>query len=124
MIADGYGKHPWDQPYVNILVMMTRTTFTITAATWSKTAFAITMLRIAKGWVKWATWFILVSLNIICGLNAMIGWVSCSPVQKSWDRSAEGTCLPFQLITNLGYVAGGMFPLSPLHIQPTQSPNK
>lgn len=107
MIATGYGKHPWDEPSVNLVITMVRTTFTITAATWSKTAFAITMLRLAKGWVKWATWFILISLNIVCGLNAMIGWVGCTPVQKSWNRTIEGKCLPLNFVINLGYVAGG-----------------
>lgn len=111
MISGGYGKHPWDtgpmQPN-QFVVMMVRTTFTVTAASWSKTAFALTLLRISKGWVKWALWFIIVSLNAVMALNAMIAWVSCRPVQASWDITVLGDCLPLNAISVIGYVAGGM----------------
>ncbi|KAK0707746.1 hypothetical protein B0H67DRAFT_321675 [Lasiosphaeris hirsuta] len=74
--------------------MLTRTAFTITAASWSKTSFAVTMLRLGSGWVKWAVWFIMVTMNIAMGLNAMmIGFTSCTPVQKSWSADIEGHLL-------------------------------
>ncbi|KAK3327026.1 hypothetical protein B0T19DRAFT_151020 [Cercophora scortea] len=113
MVTRGYGHHPWDggpimgQDSSFMILMMTRTTFTITAAAWSKTAFAITMLRIGEGWMKWFLWFIIVSLNVSMGLNAMIGWVGCSPVSKSWDMTVQGTCLDLSVIVNIGYVSGG-----------------
>ncbi|KAK3681340.1 hypothetical protein B0T22DRAFT_540227 [Podospora appendiculata] len=113
MVARRYGHHPWDDgPIIGqsssfMILMMTRTTFTITAAAWSKTAFAITMLRIGEGWMRWFLWFIIVSLNVSMGLNAMISWVGCSPVQKSWDMTVQGTCLDLSVIVNIGYVSGG-----------------
>ncbi|KAK3370720.1 hypothetical protein B0T24DRAFT_679876 [Lasiosphaeria ovina] len=102
----------WDMdtsPWTDTLIKMTRATFTITAASWSKLAFAATMLRLAdNGWMRWTLWFIIVSLNIVMALNAMISWVGCSPVQKSWNMTGvDGTCLDISVISNIGYVAGG-----------------
>lgn len=110
MIAKGFGKHPWDNPNVPTILSMVRTTFIVTAATWSKTSFAVTMLRLCEGWVRWAVWFIIITLNAISGVNAMIGWVSCTPIQKSWDMTVEGKCLDLSTIIVLGYVAGGICP--------------
>ncbi|KAK5661067.1 hypothetical protein OQA88_10957 [Cercophora sp. LCS_1] len=73
----------------------------MTAAAWSKTAFAVTLLRFSEGWTKWFVWFILVSINIIIALNATMNW-------KSWIPSTPGTCaniLP-QIIF-IGNLAGG-----------------
>ncbi|KAK3988972.1 hypothetical protein QBC44DRAFT_397239 [Cladorrhinum sp. PSN332] len=103
-----YGKHPWDRPATSTpetILTMTRTTVTVTAAAWSKTSFAITLLRIAKGWVKWLVWFIIITMNVALGLNAMISWVACQPIQKSWDPTLPGTCIP-SAITALGYLSG------------------
>jgi hypothetical protein len=109
MIEQGYGVHPWDgPPFTNFVLLMVRTTFTVTAASWSKTAFAATMLRFVDGWMKWVVWFIIVSMNIVMALNAMIGWVSCTPIQKSWNMTMDGTCIDVSVILTIGYVAGGM----------------
>ncbi|KAK3988442.1 hypothetical protein QBC44DRAFT_371097 [Cladorrhinum sp. PSN332] len=114
MVSTGYGKHPWDKPNVSpiptssdLLIMMTRTTFTITAIAWSKTAFAITMLRFVNGWTKWGVWFIIVSMNVALGLSAMIPWLLCDPVNKLWDSSVQGgSCRPFTVSVVLAYVSG------------------
>ncbi|KAK3386666.1 hypothetical protein B0H63DRAFT_139492 [Podospora didyma] len=111
MVSRGFGLHPWDTtsgPWTDTILKMSRATITITAASWSKTAFAITLLRLGKGWVRWVIWFIIVSLNLIMGLNAMISWVGCIPVQKSWNMmGVEGKCLDLSVIVNIGYVSGG-----------------
>ena len=108
LISKGFGKHPWDNPAgVPFILTMIRATFIVTAATWSKTSFAVTMLRLSEGWVRWAVWFIIITLNAISAVNAMIGWVGCTPIQKSWDRTIEGTCLDLSVVLVLGYVAGG-----------------
>ncbi|KAK4657502.1 hypothetical protein QC762_214150 [Podospora pseudocomata] len=114
LVADvGYGKHPWDKPGVSpipstkeLLLMIPRATLTITAMSWSKTAFAITMLRFSEGWMKWAVWFIIISMNIAFGLSAMVPWLLCTPIQKTWDLSVEGSCHSFNVSLVLAYVSG------------------
>ena len=54
----GYGKHIWDMdtsvfPRL-VLVSNVAGTFSILAALWSKTSFAMTVLRISTGWMRWA----------------------------------------------------------------------
>jgi hypothetical protein len=113
MIADGFGQHPWDLDRFDAdkKVLLARNTCIMTAAAWSKTAFAVTLLRLGEGsrWLRPALWFVIVSLNVVCGLNALLLWVSCVPVQKTWDPLVEGTCLPESLGAILGYVAGGKY---------------
>jgi len=95
MVARGFGRHPWDQYWGSpneILIMWVRNTLAMTAAAWSKTAFAVTLLRFADGWVKWAVWFILVTLNIVVALNSIMNWVGCEPIQRSWNPEIPGHC--------------------------------
>ncbi|KAK3335102.1 hypothetical protein B0T19DRAFT_6 [Cercophora scortea] len=92
----GYGLHIWDFNLANmpklVIYLNVAGTFSITAAAWSKTSFAITLLRLTHGWHKWVVWFIIVSVNVTMGLSALFPWVSCTPVQKSWDSTVPGTC--------------------------------
>ncbi|KAK4159550.1 hypothetical protein QBC43DRAFT_373786 [Cladorrhinum sp. PSN259] len=113
MLAQGFGKHPWDYIWGTpreILLQWVRNTLAMTAAAWSKTAFAVTLLRLTFGWQKWFVWFILISMNIIIAINATMNWVGCDPIQKSWDPATPGTCdfdrvLP--IIIFVGNLGGG-----------------
>jgi hypothetical protein len=67
-------------------------TFSITGAVWSKTSFGITLLLITDGWIRKATWFCIISMNIAMFVSAILPWVACTPISKTWDLSAEGTC--------------------------------
>jgi len=97
MTMFGYGLHIWD---FNVMENMPRIlipvnaagTFSITAAIWSKTSFGITLLRLTDGWIKKATWAIIISMNIAMALSALFPWISCTPLHKAWDMYAEGTC--------------------------------
>ncbi|KAK3364700.1 putative integral membrane protein [Lasiosphaeria hispida] len=90
----GYGLHIWDFNLANmaqLLITVNVTgTFSVTAAIWSKTSFAITLLKLTEGWAKYLVWYIIVSMNIAMGLSALFPWVSCTPVQKAWDLSVVG----------------------------------
>ncbi|KAK3395474.1 hypothetical protein B0T20DRAFT_35804 [Sordaria brevicollis] len=93
----GYGLHIWDFDVVNnmaplLLLVNMAGTFSATAAIWSKTSFAITLLRLTHGWMKYCLWFIIVSMNIAMGLTALWPWVTCTPINKSWQPLVEGTC--------------------------------
>ncbi|KAM7211087.1 hypothetical protein V8F06_013528 [Rhypophila decipiens] len=96
MTSLGYGLHVWDFNMVNmprlLLSVNIAGSFSVTAAIWSKTSFAFTLLRLTEGKTKWFIWFMIVSMNIAMGLSALLPWVTCSPVQKSWDMTIDGTC--------------------------------
>lgn len=114
----GYGKHafaidPSNIPSMNIIGAASGT-FTLTAIAWSKTSFALTLLRITTGWLRRAVWVIIISMNIALGVTALVHWVSCRPVHKFWDTSVkEGFCWPMEVISIVDISANGMsVPLS------------
>ncbi|KXX74856.1 hypothetical protein MMYC01_206697 [Madurella mycetomatis] len=69
-------------------------TFSILAALWSKTSFAITVLRISSGWVKVLVWFIILTVNGSLGVAIAITWGQCTPIEKIWRPLLEGECWP------------------------------
>ena len=95
-VSLGFGKHIWDIDFRNIPPFLFYSTFSgffsILSAMWSKTSFAITLLRISDGWVKKFVWFAIVSVNISLGLSGILQWAQCMPVQKLWMREIEGRC--------------------------------
>ena len=75
------------------LFIMNMTGFwSIWAAAWSKTAFAITLLRLASPKIKWIIWFIIVTINVGLTLAAIFMWVQCDPPRKVWETDLPGTC--------------------------------
>jgi hypothetical protein len=66
----------------------------IIAAAWSKTSFAVTLLRLSTGWMSHLVWFIITSVNIFLGLGCIYTFVRCNPVRKVWDTSVPGVCWP------------------------------
>ncbi|OAA65611.1 hypothetical protein SPI_02398 [Niveomyces insectorum RCEF 264] len=94
--AYGYGKHLWDIPPANFpplnVVSTIAGTFSILAAAWSKTSFAMTVLRISTGWMRWTIWFIIMSVNVVLGVSAIFQWIHCVPVQRIFDGTVKGTC--------------------------------
>ena len=69
-------------------------TFSILAALWSKTSFAVTVLRISSGWLKALVWFIIITVNACLGVAVAITWAQCTPIQKVWQPHVAGTCWP------------------------------
>ncbi len=103
----GYGSHIWDLPPFDIftitktvLVINISGSLSLVAATWSKTSFAFTLLRLTEGWMKALIWFIIITTNIAMGLSALFIWVQCTPVQKSWNPFLPGTCWPPTVIVH------------------------
>ncbi|KAK0648575.1 hypothetical protein B0T16DRAFT_325546 [Cercophora newfieldiana] len=68
--------------------------FSILAACWSKTSFAITVLRISSGWVKMLIWFIIITVNLSLGAAVAITWGQCTPIEKTWQPNLDGQCWP------------------------------
>ncbi|KAG7286887.1 hypothetical protein NEMBOFW57_009205 [Staphylotrichum longicolle] len=71
-----YGMHDWDLNIYNpprfMVIIYSRATLSITAAVWTKTAFALTLLRLTTGMTKAFVWFIIISMNIAMGFAAMV----------------------------------------------------
>jgi hypothetical protein len=96
MISLGFGKHMVDVDPANLDAIGLSTTvagtFSMLGAVLSKTSFAVTLLRITKGYTKMFVWVVIGVMNIAMGLSALFPWVKCNPVRKSWDPSIPGTC--------------------------------
>jgi hypothetical protein len=113
-VALGYGYHVWDYPpellprIVDLLKVINLCgTFSLTAAIWSKTSFALTLLRLTEGWTKQLVWFIIISMNIGMGCSALFIWVQCTPVSKSWDPNVEGTCWAPDVLVHYNIFSAG-----------------
>ena len=71
MTGLGYGLHIWDFDVMTnmpplLVIVNVAGTFSVTAASWSKTRFGITLLHLTDGWVKKTVWFILITMNGHC----------------------------------------------------------
>lgn len=72
----------------------------ILATCWSKTSFAISLLRISDGRVRWFIWFVIITVNLVLGSNGAIQWAQCWPVAKRWHYELEGECFPSKTVQN------------------------
>ena len=81
---------------------------TILGTTWSKTSFAITLLRLASSrWMRWFIWFIIISVNLVLGFAATVMWIQCWPVAKLWNPNLPGSCWPASAVQNYMTFASG-----------------
>jgi hypothetical protein len=99
--SNGFGTHRVlltdDQLRATSLYTKITSTLSITASAWSKTSFALTMLRITEGrrLMTVFLWFALVSINLTKAGSATVGWIACRPLRKAWDPFVVGgTCWP------------------------------
>ncbi|KAJ9136866.1 Integral membrane protein [Pleurostoma richardsiae] len=97
-VSYGFGKHIWDIDHTKILPFLVVSTIAgfllILSAVWSKTSFAITLLRISDGWIKRFVWFVIITINIALGVSALFQFIQCWPVEKQWYPHVKGTCWP------------------------------
>jgi hypothetical protein len=113
-VSKGLGKHvyvvsPENFPILGVVGNLTGT-FSILAATWSKTSFALTLLRLMQGRLKILLYFIIVTVNIFMSLNAVFMWIRCTPVEKTWNPYAPGTCWEPHIYPTYGMFAAGKIP--------------
>jgi len=83
---------------------------TILGAAWSKTSFAITLLRLSEGWVKWVVWYIIISVNLVLGVSATILWIQCWPVEKLWIYELKATCWPVEIVERYQTFTSSAYP--------------
>ena len=67
----------------------------------------MTLLRISNGWVKKFVWFIIITVNIVLGLNATFQWIQCWPVQRLWDINVEGSCWTSSMVQQYNTFSSG-----------------
>ncbi|KAJ0115081.1 hypothetical protein N8I77_009725 [Diaporthe amygdali] len=93
----GLGKHidsvTGDTLVRTMLLSAVAQTLTILGAAWSKTSFAVTLLRLTVvSHVRYLVWFIIVSLNLFLTFTAFLPLFQCTPIGRSFDPSVEGKC--------------------------------
>ncbi len=105
----GFGKHNGDiniDDFHRILLYCNGAGFaSILAAVWSKTSFAITLLRISDGWVRRFVWFVIITVNLVLGAAATVQWIQCWPVERLWIPSIPGECWPRLTLIRINTVA-------------------
>ena len=103
-VSHGLGRHysdlDLDQNTAVSLYSMCAGFGSILATCWSKTSFAISLLRISTGKVRHFVWFIIISVNIVLGSNGLVQWIQCWPVQKRWYYDMDGYCFPSKIVQN------------------------
>lgn len=111
-ITLGFGKplsqFNFDNLHIYLLIVNLAGTFSILAALWSKTSFAITVLRISSGWVKGLVWFTIITVNLSLGVAIAITWGQCTPIEKIWQPSLDGDCWPKYIQIKYNIVTAGM----------------
>jgi hypothetical protein len=58
--------------------------------------------------MRWLVWFIIISVNIVLGAQALIQWIQCWPVPKRWI-DMPGSCWPASVIQNYMTFAAGIY---------------
>lgn len=114
--ADVFANNPTDLFQIARLIGLT-SLMSILAAVWSKTSFAVTLLRFVDGWKRPFLWFTIGSMNALMLTSAILLFASCAPVQKTWDPTIPGSCLSLKVDIVIGIVASGESLPSPHRIR-------
>jgi hypothetical protein len=110
----GYGKHLMEVLATDTPEMLSdlafqgliASTLAIEAVAFSKTSFALTLLRLSQETkMRWIIWFIIITVNIAMGMSTIITWVQCSPVSKGWHKMDPGYCWPSTVLEYYGISA-------------------
>ena len=65
------------------------------------------LIRLVDGWMNWFLWFLIVSMNIIMNLVIVFSFIKCTPAEKVWRSSVQGTCWNPLVATYYNIFAGG-----------------
>lgn len=111
-ISKGLGKHVQAIPEENLpaigLIGNFIGTLSILASVWSKTSFAITLLRLLSGrWTKDLLWLGIATIHVFLIINVLFMWIRCSPAAKTWDVYMDGTCWDNQVYPQYAMFAAG-----------------
>ena len=109
----GLGRYPCDiddanKPAIAFQGHTVGATFGMLAVVWSKTSFAITLLRLTDGKVRSLVVFIIAIMNAAMLLEALFTWINCTPVRRMWDPTVPGTCWNRPALNAYGVFAGSL----------------
>ncbi|TXC06080.1 hypothetical protein FocTR4_00010821 [Fusarium oxysporum f. sp. cubense] len=106
----GFGKDMSEvDPAVVPKIALTGTIFglfAVLSAAWSKTSFALTLIRLVDGWMSWFLWFLIIATNITMDLVIVFSFVKCTPAKKVWHSNLPGTCWNPMVATYYNIFAG------------------
>lgn len=121
IISLGYGRHvhtidPSVLTLIGLLGYLSGVPVVL-AIVWSKTSFAITLVRLVQGRLKAFIWFIIITMNLFMIISIINIWISCSPVEKLYNPTVPGRCWPINVIVDYAIFSGCKFSL-PTHGHP------
>lgn len=109
------------------IVGLSSITCSFVGQVWSKTAFAISLLRMCEGWKKAFVWFSIISMNILFAFASLSFWIGCVPLEKRWKPFGDGTCYDLKWVVSFGiFVSGKLHPFQfdSYKIHRTDSPSQ
>ncbi|KAI4622512.1 uncharacterized protein J4E87_006454 [Alternaria ethzedia] len=93
----GFGKHALDIDFSHFERITyygaSALTFSITGIILSKISFGLTLLRLTDGWLKAYVWFAIATLALFAIPVAVLPWVLCKPITKTFVDILPGTCI-------------------------------
>ncbi|KAH8645764.1 hypothetical protein BX600DRAFT_519342 [Xylariales sp. PMI_506] len=102
----GFGKHALD---INVAHMDTLTYYSAAALSLStlainssKISFALTLVPLTTGPWRWYLWFAMLSLVIFSIPVAILPWVQCTPIIKTFVDFWPGVCMDRSISVNYG----------------------
>ncbi|KAF4777562.1 hypothetical protein HER10_EVM0003724 [Colletotrichum scovillei] len=106
IIKSRFGRPDFPITVDNITVLaivgLSSITCSFVGQVWSKTAFAISLLRMCNGWKKAFVWFSIISMNVLFAFSSLSFWVGCVPLEKRWKPFADGTCYDLKWVVSFG----------------------
>lgn len=109
-VALGYGHHAQFIDPDNVLLVAIYSeiggTPNMVAIATSKCAFALTLIRLTKGRIRMFLWFLVCSVSIFMFLANLFLYIKCTPVNKNWDYSIQGTCWDIIHVVRFNTFAG------------------
>ncbi|KAH7038982.1 hypothetical protein B0J12DRAFT_764519 [Macrophomina phaseolina] len=110
IITLGYGKHikAIDPSVLSVIGLggYLSGAPAVFAIVWSKTSFAIMLLRVVEGRTKYFVWFIIISMNLFMTMSVINIWISCHPVEKLYNPSVPGSCWPVNVVVDYATFSG------------------
>ncbi|KAI1503589.1 hypothetical protein F5X99DRAFT_374875 [Biscogniauxia marginata] len=99
-MATGYVTKTWDDRM--LILISVSSCGTLLGQAWSKTAFAVSLLRITNRWQRAILWFCIISLNVIAILKLFVSWAKyCDQrlFQNYWRM--QGFCIDYDFTQRL-----------------------
>lgn len=108
----GLGNQLYDIPLQNFTKMLPvvaylLNTFGLFSNVITKTAFAITLLRIPLRWLRICVWAIIISMNLAVVINVIFIWTACPPLV---NPGPHDKCMPLSIVVRYGVFTGGKIP--------------